>query len=64
MPESCIKYRELLIVEYNTLISWASAVGVIDDDTGEKIAVSLGADPLEMLAHVSRIEKLLLDFWS
>lgn len=62
MPESCIKYRELLIVEYNTLISWASAVGVIDDDTGEKIAVSLGADPLEMLAHVSRIEKLLLGF--
>ncbi|CAN9298851.1 unnamed protein product [Alternaria alternata] len=62
MPESCIKYRELLIVEYNTLISWASAAGVIEDDTGEKIAVSLGADPLEMLAHVSRIEKLLLGF--
>jgi energy-converting hydrogenase A subunit M len=57
-----MKYREWLIIEYNTLISWASAAGVIENDTGEKIAISLGADPLEMLAHVSRIEKLLLGF--
>jgi hypothetical protein len=62
MPESCIKYREWLIVEYNTLLAWASAAGVIEDDTGETITISLGADPLEMLAHISRIEKLLLNF--
>jgi hypothetical protein len=62
MPESCAKYREWLSVEYYRLLAWGKAAGIIEDEHGEKIGISLGADPLELITIVSRIDIILRDF--
>ncbi|KAH7394187.1 prion-inhibition and propagation-domain-containing protein [Phaeosphaeria sp. MPI-PUGE-AT-0046c] len=62
MPVACEKYREWLIIEYNRILAWGEAVKLIDGDTGERIIVSLGADPLEIITIVSRVDTLLRNF--
>jgi hypothetical protein len=62
MPAACEKYREWLIIEYNRVLAWAKVVGLIEEETGGRIVVSLGADPLEITTIVSRVDTLLREF--
>lgn len=62
MPESCEERRLRLIMEYNRLVAWAKAAGLIESETGTPIATSLGASQLEMTAIISEIRTLLEAF--
>ncbi|CRG92692.1 hypothetical protein PISL3812_09757 [Talaromyces islandicus] len=62
MPKECEQCRLRLLIEYNRLLAWGKAVGMINIPEVENLAVNLGTDPLELCAILSRIGWLLGEF--
>ena len=62
MPEECEQYRLQLMIEYNRLLAWGEAVGLIDVPQGSHVSVSLGTNAIELCSIVSRIGWLLGEF--
>lgn len=62
MPKECEQCRLQLMIEYNRLLAWGEAVGLIDVPKGSHIAVSLGTNAVELCSIISRIAWLLGEF--
>ncbi|KAJ6168102.1 hypothetical protein N7497_000945 [Penicillium chrysogenum] len=62
MPKECEKCRLQLMIEYNRLLAWGEAVGLIDVPEGSHVAVALGTNAIELCSIVSRIGWLLEEF--
>lgn len=62
MPKECEKCRLQLMIEYNRLLAWGEAVGLIDVPEGSHVAVSLGTNAVELCSIISRIAWLLGEF--
>ena len=62
MPQDCEKYRLQLIIEYNRILAWGKAAGLVDVAEGSTLATTLGAEATELVAIVARIQWLLAEF--
>ncbi|KAK0617366.1 prion-inhibition and propagation-domain-containing protein [Immersiella caudata] len=62
MPQECEKYRLQLIIEYNRVLAWGKAAGLVDVPEGSTLATTLGAEATELVAIVARIQWLLAEF--
>ena len=62
MPNECERCRLQLMIEYNRLLAWGDAVGLVDDPDGSHIASRLGTDAIELCSIVSYIGMLLQKF--
>ncbi|KAM7207477.1 Prion-inhibition and propagation domain containing protein, partial [Naviculisporaceae sp. PSN 640] len=62
MPKDCEKYRLQLIMEYNRVLAWGKAAGLVDIQEGETLSSTLGTNPTELIAIVARIQWLLAEF--
>ncbi|KAK4185543.1 prion-inhibition and propagation-domain-containing protein [Podospora australis] len=64
MPKDCEKYRLQLIIEYNRVLAWGQAAGLIEVPEGSTLGsvLGLGAEGIELVAIVARIEWLLSEF--
>ncbi|KAK3692635.1 prion-inhibition and propagation-domain-containing protein [Podospora appendiculata] len=62
MPDECEKYRLQLVIEYNRVLAWGKAAGLIDVPEGSTLGVTLGTDPTEPIVIVARIQRLLAEF--
>ena len=62
MPEEFGKCRLQLMIEYNRLLAWGDAVGLVRAAHGSDIAASLGTNANELCAIVARIGGLLEEF--
>ncbi|KAF2173316.1 hypothetical protein M409DRAFT_62852 [Zasmidium cellare ATCC 36951] len=62
MPEEFGKCRLQLMIEYNRLLAWGDAVGLVRAAHGSDIATSLGTNANELCAIVARIGRLLEEF--
>jgi hypothetical protein len=61
MPKECEKYRVHLIIEYNRVLAWGKAAGLLDS-SGSTLAATLGTSSIELVAIVSRIQWVLSEF--
>lgn len=64
MPKECERCRLQLMIEYNRLLAWGEAVGLIDVPQESHLAVTLGTNPVELCGILSRIGWLLGEFKS
>lgn len=62
MPEDCERCRLQLMIEYNRLLAWGDAVGLIEVPSGSHVASSLGTNAIELCDILSRIAWLLEKF--
>ncbi|KAF4957170.1 hypothetical protein FSARC_11379 [Fusarium sarcochroum] len=62
MPKECEQFRLQLMIEYNRLLAWGEAVGLIHVPQGSHVATSLGTNAVELCGIVSRIGWLLGEF--
>ncbi|KAK0672983.1 prion-inhibition and propagation-domain-containing protein [Cercophora samala] len=62
MPRDCEKYRLQLVIEYNRVLAWGKAAGLIDVPEGSTLGAVLGAEGIELVAILARIEWLLSEF--
>ncbi|KAL2165775.1 hypothetical protein VTG60DRAFT_3835 [Thermothelomyces hinnuleus] len=62
MPREYEQYRLQLIIEYNRLLAWGKAAGLVDVPEGSTLGTTLGADGIELVAIVARIQWLLSEF--
>ncbi|KAH8747040.1 prion-inhibition and propagation-domain-containing protein [Diaporthe sp. PMI_573] len=62
MPESCATRRLRLLIEYNRLMAWGKAAGLVEFETGSTLASALGASALEIAAILSEVRTLLEAF--
>jgi hypothetical protein len=62
MPQDAEERRLKLVMEYNKLLAWGKVAGLIEIQEGQKISVSLGADPWELVNVLQRIKMLLSQF--
>lgn len=62
MPKDCEKYRLQLIMEYNRVLAWGKAAGLVDVQESESLSSTLGTNPMELVAIVARIQWLLAEF--
>ncbi len=62
MPQDCQKYRLQLIMEYNRVLAWGKAAGLIDIPEGSTLGVALGTNATELVAILSRIQWVLAEF--
>ena len=62
MPKECEKYRLQLVMEYNRVLAWGKAAGLVDVPEGSTLAITLGTDSIELVAIVARIQWLLEEF--
>jgi len=62
MPQECQKYRLQLIIEYNRVLAWGKAAGLVDVPEGSTLAATLGTEATELIAIVARIQWLLSEF--
>jgi hypothetical protein len=62
MPDDCKKDRDRLVMEYNRLLAWGKAAGLVKDEEKTSISISLGVDPLEMFNIITTIKSLLEEF--
>jgi serine/threonine protein kinase len=62
MPDDCKKGRDRLVMEYNRLLAWGKAAGLVKDEEKTNVSISLGADPLEMFNTITTIKSLLEEF--
>jgi len=62
MPDDCKKSRDRLVIEYNRLLAWGKAAGLVKDEGKTSISFSLGVDPLEMFNTITTIKSLLEEF--
>ncbi|KAL2266245.1 hypothetical protein VTJ83DRAFT_5597 [Remersonia thermophila] len=61
MPHEYEQYRLQLVIEYNRVLAWGKAVGLLDVPDGS-LAATLGTDGVELAAILARIQRLLSDF--
>ncbi|KAJ4379500.1 hypothetical protein N0V85_008837 [Neurospora sp. IMI 360204] len=61
-PEECEKYRLQLIIEYNRVLAWAKAAGLIEVAPGSSLASTLGTNATELITILARIQWLLAEF--
>ncbi|KAK5662083.1 hypothetical protein OQA88_10197 [Cercophora sp. LCS_1] len=62
MPDDYGKYRLQLIIEYNRVLAWGKAAGLVDVPEGSTLAATLGTEATELIAIVARIQWLLSEF--
>ncbi|KAM0547593.1 hypothetical protein ACHAPJ_010337, partial [Fusarium lateritium] len=62
MPKEYEQYRLQLMIEYNRLLAWGDAVGLIDVPQASHVATNLGTNAIELCSIVSRIGWLLGEF--
>ncbi|KAK0629175.1 prion-inhibition and propagation-domain-containing protein [Bombardia bombarda] len=62
MPQDCEKYRLQLLIEYNRVLAWGKAAGLIDVPENSTLGVILGTNPTELIAIIARIQRLLSEF--
>ncbi|KAL2197799.1 prion-inhibition and propagation-domain-containing protein [Corynascus similis CBS 632.67] len=62
MPREYEQYRLQLIIEYNRVLAWGKAAGLVDVPEGSNLGTTLGADSIELVAIVARIHWLLSEF--
>jgi hypothetical protein len=62
MPKECEQCRLRLMIEYNRLLAWGDAIGLIDVPQGSNVAMKLGTNAVELCSIVSRIGWLLGEF--
>ena len=62
MPKDYERCRLQLMIEYNRLLAWGHAIGLLDSPNGSHIASSLGADAIELCSIISHIGSLLQKF--
>ncbi|KAK4128475.1 hypothetical protein N657DRAFT_652147 [Parathielavia appendiculata] len=62
MPREFEQYRLQLIIEYNRVLAWGKAAGLVDVPEGSSLGTTLGAEGLELVAIVARIQWLLSEF--
>ncbi|KAH8896999.1 hypothetical protein GQ53DRAFT_742844 [Thozetella sp. PMI_491] len=62
MPKDCQKYRLQLIMEYNRVLAWGKAAGLVDVPEGSDLGAALGTNATELVAIVARIQWLLAEF--
>ena len=62
MPKECEKYRLQLIIEYNRVLAWGKAAGLVDVPEGSTLAFALGTNATELISIVARIQWLLAEF--
>lgn len=62
MPREYEQYRLQLIIEYNRVLAWGKAAGLVDVPEGSSLGTTLGADGIELVAIVARIQWLLSEF--
>ncbi len=62
MPRQYEQYRLQLIIEYNRVLAWGKAAGLVDVPEGGSLGTTLGADGIELVAIVARIQWLLSEF--
>jgi hypothetical protein len=62
MPREYEQYRLQLIIEYNRVLAWGKAAGLVDVADGSNLGTTLGADGIELVAIVARIQWLLSEF--
>ncbi|KAL2161996.1 hypothetical protein VTH06DRAFT_7781 [Thermothelomyces fergusii] len=62
MPREYEQYRLQLIIEYNRVLAWGKAAGLVDIAEGSTLGTALGADGIELVAIVARIQWLLSEF--
>ncbi|KAK3492995.1 prion-inhibition and propagation-domain-containing protein [Neurospora hispaniola] len=61
-PEECEKYRLQLIIEYNRVLAWAKAAGLIEITPSSSLASTLGTNATELITILARIQWLLAEF--
>ncbi|KAK1832383.1 prion-inhibition and propagation-domain-containing protein [Podospora conica] len=62
MPQNCEKYRLQLIMEYNRVLAWGKAAGLVDVPEGSTLAATLGTNATELVTIIARIQWLLSEF--
>ncbi|SPQ23168.1 baad7df4-cf99-48ef-b474-ff4856f29c0e [Thermothielavioides terrestris] len=62
MPREYEQYRLQLIIEYNRVLAWGKAAGLIDVPEGSTLGATLGAEGIELVATIARIQWLLSEF--
>ncbi|KAK3669531.1 hypothetical protein LTR78_010585 [Recurvomyces mirabilis] len=62
MPQEFERCRLQMMIEYNRLLAWGDAVGLVDVPDGEHVALSLGTNAVELCMILSRIGWLLEEF--
>ncbi|KAH6640516.1 prion-inhibition and propagation-domain-containing protein [Chaetomium tenue] len=62
MPREYEQYRLQLIIEYNRVLAWGKAAGLVDVPEGSNLGTTLGSDGIELVAIVARIQWLLSEF--
>ena len=62
MPQNCEKYRVQLIMEYNRVLAWGKAAGLVDVPEGSTLADTLGTNATELVTIIARIQWLLSEF--
>ena len=62
MPKDYKRCRLQLMIEYNRLLAWGHAIGLLDSPNRSHIASSLGADAIELCSIISYIGSLLQKF--
>ncbi|KAK4147501.1 prion-inhibition and propagation-domain-containing protein [Dichotomopilus funicola] len=61
MPQEFEQRRLQLIMEYNRVLAWGKAAGLVDTE-GTNLGAALGTDSIELVAIVARIQWLLSEF--
>jgi hypothetical protein len=62
MPRQYEQYRLQLIIEYNRVLAWGKAAGLVDVPEGSDLGAVLGADSIELVSTVARIQWILSEF--
>lgn len=62
MPREYEQYRLQLIIEYNRVLAWGKAAGLVEVPEGSTLGATLGADGIELVAIIARIQWLLSEF--
>ncbi|CVL07120.1 uncharacterized protein FMAN_15273 [Fusarium mangiferae] len=62
MPKEYEQYRLQLMIEYNRLLAWGDAIGLIDVPQASHVATNLGTNAIELCGIISRIGWLLGEF--
>ena len=62
MPRECERCRLQLMIEYNRLLAWGDAVGLIDVSDQSHVASRLGTNAIELCSILAHIGWLLEEF--
>lgn len=62
MPQDCETLRLQLLIEYNRILAWGKAAGLVEVPEGSHLGVALGTNATELCAIVARVGWLLAEF--